>query len=913
MDLSAEQSVLAAMLAGGGVVIDEVTAALSEWHFADPVSREIFVAARTFRSVAGGVLTADALRDLARDDGADAGSASLAVETFEALLVSGPDPSGAAVAARWAASRVRADAERRATTAALADASEIVSGRVTDAEGVTWAGPLDARTWAQARFAEVEAECGVLESQGGLVTGTGGEAREILDTYAAAHAVVMRGEPDRRPRFGLESIDDVIGGCSPGELVIIGGPQGAGKAQPLDAQVLTPSGFRNMGDLKVGDPVIDPEGQPSEVTGIFPQGVSDIFRVTFSDGSSCECTTDHLWKVSQYKVSKLNGKRVRRHEDVVVPTSELIDHRSSAPYLDVSPDLGSGASLPIDPYVLGVLLGDGYIGSGPPQLCSMDQEIIDNVRVRLPDSMKMVKTNNTRGLASNYILSLDNRSWEKSACVNGCPKSVVGRNLCHNCFEHARKAGTLEGYPVRGWRPNPISQSLDELLLRVSKSLKFVPEIYFNASVEDRLSLLRGLMDTDGNVDQRRGSVHFGFCSRALRDGVVWIARSLGLRVTTNGEGAEHKYWSKSKGCYVKAAVRYRGTISSRGARPMPSLFLLSRKAVLQRATSARFSERGGRRIKSVTFVRRDEAQCIAVSAPSRLYITNDFVVTHNSQTLVHLAHHAVTQQGLNVFFATSETVRSVVRNRMVARHSRSPQMEGARTLAEAPEGLDSGAIKRGLLPVPQLQLLRSTVLDMCESDCGYGALHLAQVPYGSTMASVAALAASVDRQFPIDIIIIDYLALLNSDRRYSESRNELSRVVVEAKRVATTFRRGHGIPVVSPWQISRAAQEELARSGTVELRGLAETAEIERSADLVIFTLPDGARERHRYQNIRLLIGKQRDGQIRTGDDSLSLRMDYATCMLSDRAGASDSFGNGSGATSALDGLVPSGWGDWA
>src|ERR687887_1353145 len=76
---------------------------------------------------------------------------------------------------------------------------------------------------------------------------------------------------------------------------------GFAQAQPLDAKILTPRGWTTMGTIAVGDEVIDPEGGTARVTGVFPQGERDIYRVTFSDGSATECDLDHLWQVQRHR------------------------------------------------------------------------------------------------------------------------------------------------------------------------------------------------------------------------------------------------------------------------------------------------------------------------------------------------------------------------------------------------------------------------------------------------------------------------------------------------------------------------------------------------------------------------------------------------------------------------------------
>ena len=133
------------------------------------------------------------------------------------------------------------------------------------------------------------------------------------------------------------------------------GPAGTGKAQPLDAKIKIPGGWKLMGDIILGDIVSTPSGDKATVTGIFPQGSKDIYRVTFTDGRSTECCEDHLWevyypdnwgqkpKVLPLKEIKEKSQTLRRRFQVRLP-----DHEKNM-----------DTHLPIDPYVLGCLLGDG--------------------------------------------------------------------------------------------------------------------------------------------------------------------------------------------------------------------------------------------------------------------------------------------------------------------------------------------------------------------------------------------------------------------------------------------------------------------------------------------------------------------------------------------------------------------------
>ena len=78
------------------------------------------------------------------------------------------------------------------------------------------------------------------------------------------------------------------------KVIICKSPPGTGKAQPLDALLLTPIGWKQMGDVKVGDLVYSENGKPAQVLGVYPQGEQDVYKITFSDGTSTECSKDHL-------------------------------------------------------------------------------------------------------------------------------------------------------------------------------------------------------------------------------------------------------------------------------------------------------------------------------------------------------------------------------------------------------------------------------------------------------------------------------------------------------------------------------------------------------------------------------------------------------------------------------------------
>lgn len=273
--------------------------------------------------------------------------------------------------------------------------------------------------------------------------------------------------------------------------------------------------------------------------------------------------------------------------------------------------------------------------------------------------------------------------------------------------------------------------------------------------------------------------------------------------------------------------------------------------------------------------------EMIVVAAPSGV---------GKSHTCVHMAYHAAAVQGLHVYFATSETVRNTVRWRLVAHHSRDAKWKGLREALGIPNGLDSNLLKRGELPQEHLNFMGMVVQDLARLN---GVLWLAQMPHGHTVAALDAQLRQRSRARKIDLVVIDYVALMSGDsRRINSTREELVGLIKACKHVAIDYDGGRGVPLITPWQLNRASQEEMDRTGEVNIRGLAETAEIVNTPDMVLALSPNGTRE-GRYANLQLGILKNRDGNVLLGGDALPVRMDYATSFLSPRVSADGAGGD--------------------
>lgn len=238
------------------------------------------------------------------------------------------------------------------------------------------------------------------------------------------------------------------------------------------------------------------------------------------------------------------------------------------------------------------------------------------------------------------------------------------------------------------------------------------------------------------------------------------------------------------------------------------------------------------------------------------------------SMLATQLAWNAAIMQGKNVFFATSETIRPQVRRRMLARHSRLPQFG-------IPDGLNSYDLKNATLS-PEMETKFEDVVQDFTNNPNYGKVYVAQVPRGGTLGFLEARLSRQQVSWNIDLVVIDYLALLRPDRKRQSTREEFNDIIKDTKVMATTFDGGRGIPVVSPWAMSQTAYREAERTGEYALANLAETSEAEKSADMILSLM----RLRDEPNHVRLQFLKNRDGET---PRPLTLEVDYRSTYLSE------------------------------
>ena len=355
--------------------------------------------------------------------------------------------------------------------------------------------------------------------------------------------------------------------------VIIADAPGLGKGHPHGTNLLTPTGWKKIEDMKKGESVIGSDGNATKVTGVYPRGVLPVFRVIFNDGSSVRVDGEHLWSVQQRTSYNrhLNAWRVKNTDELM----EILydgEGRNVWKIPIVKPVIfGEQKDLPLDPYLLGLLLGDGGMSTSSVSFTSIDEEILQYIR-EIIHPLELKKTSNKYG----YRISQGRRDGNYRSPIITILKdlNLMGRTAHH----------------------------------------KFVPSMYLTSSPEERLAILRGLMDTDGNAG-KDGTNEFVSASLQLADDVAFLVRSLGgivrrsIKTLRTGPYAGNTY--------------YRVNVKT-----MECPFKLSRKANTWKAPT---KYKPSRSIKSIVPDGEDQVICISVSAKDQLYVTDDFIVTHNS------------------------------------------------------------------------------------------------------------------------------------------------------------------------------------------------------------------------------------------------------------------------------------------
>jgi len=373
--------------------------------------------------------------------------------------------------------------------------------------------------------------------------------------------------------------------CKKTNSVVGDGPQ------PLYSKILTPKGFIKMEDAEIGMQICGTNGSTQEILGVFPKGEKEIYEVEFMDGKVVECCADHLWEVT-------NNSGIKQ----VKPTLEIAkdyfrkDSDNNIRYKYYTPQtqvefLENNSEMPLDPYLVGVLLGDGSLsGSG-------------SVEISL-------------GLAKKHIL--DNLV---------VPKGIIIKSTYVDSKNYYRVK--LSGKTKNGKSMHDIVNSLG--LLGKTSHTKFIPKSYLYASKNSRERLLQGLLDTDGHIN-KRGNFEYSTVSEELTSDFLELVRSLGKSINIT------KLHRKPGASYSENPIN--------------------------RITELKGYKYGDKIVRVEKTGKITQMQCIKVSNSDQLYITDNYVVTHNTTSAIVLGN-AILQESLNVLENNKDLNPQILKERL--------------------------------------------------------------------------------------------------------------------------------------------------------------------------------------------------------------------------------------------------------
>lgn len=382
---------------------------------------------------------------------------------------------------------------------------------------------------------------------------------------------------------------------SQADIVIGGGCRGGSKPLIESTRVVTPFGYKPIGELKTNDIIIGRDGGHQKVLYNIHKGKLPCYKLTFIDGAEVISSYDHAWNVR--KTCCTSKRRIRKgtglEEDWTVWTTEMIVN-----FLKNKPKNGNlvvpmcepvhftpnpHRAPKFDPYIIGALLGDGCFSKhltklGKVNFTTMDQEIVDEF----------------------ICAGIDMSKWSQKAGGKANDYHIKDKAL----FDALDYYGLLEHL------------SYD----------KFVPNDLKYGTISTRWAVLQGLMDTDCCID-KRGHCSFTSVSKQLAEDVRFLVESLGGLATISEIDTHYTKDGKRIECsrayhlYIKIKDSHR-------------LFRLSRKKELSTAYNGGISEYM-RRIVSYEYVGEMDCCCIRVSNADSLFLVEDFVVTHNTYSLL--------------------------------------------------------------------------------------------------------------------------------------------------------------------------------------------------------------------------------------------------------------------------------------
>ena len=646
----------------------------------------------------------------------------------------------------------------------------------------------------------------------------------INGTMEEIEAAGHRGEGMVGVPTGFIELDKLTNGLHPGQMIVLAARPAIGKALALDTPLPTTSGWTTMGEVKVGDSLIAGDGTPTRVVAVTEVMVDrPCYRVRFDDGTVIVADAQHEWLTDtrasrrSFQAATVQHSRTRNQRTfaevrttVAIASTlrcETADGRLNHSVATTKPLALPDADLPVDPYALGVWLGDGHSDSA--RFTSVDPEIAMRIEGR---GLRSVRTSYD---ARIYTLQMPEEPAITAKGLGGgqptcpdCGSPSTGLRQCQACRStHGTIAGRLRSLGVLG--------------------NKHIPAVYLRASESQRRELLSGLLDSDGTVNQT-GSVQFAVTDEALARDVRELVLSLGYRTG----------WTTRS---VRGRNAARSTAFTITFTTDDDVFALERKRLVHKERRRRSTPRlTSRFITSVEPIASVPVRCVEVDHPAHLYLASrSMVPTHNSTLGIDIARSASIKHGMASVVFSLEMSRNEITMRMLAAEGKVPLQN----------------MRKGTMRDEDWQKLASTMGRMSQAP-----LFIDDSPNMSLM-EIRAKCRRLKQRHDLKLVVIDYLQLMSSGKRVESRQQEVS----EFSRALKLLAKELEVPVIAISQLNRGAEQRTDKRP--QMSDLRESGSIEQDADIVILLHREDAYEREspRAGEADLIVAKHRNGPTDT------------------------------------------------
>ena len=462
-------------------------------------------------------------------------------------------------------------------------------------------------------------------------------------------------------------------GCS---AVIVGGT-GTGKALALDTLIPTPNGMTTMGELKVGDKVLDENGKPTTVVGYFPQPLNQCYEITFSDGTKVIADEDHNWFTSTRKVRRSWSRQ---------ETDPKMLNAVRKPFATLE-EINTLALLAVE---AGKYSNPGILAKSLPRLRTLiynaastlekadssipNYALYDSVELFTEITRRALNTRDQRSKSAvesivttkEIFATLRTSSGHANHAVKIVSSPIAyaeaklpitpyafgawlgdgsyrNGEICgvdEEIFKNIELEGNIEVSSKESWgrySTQPLKTVVYKSMYTSLRALgqikthggaKFVPDVYLYSSIEQRRALIAGMLDTDGSVDGKNGAVLFHNSNKAVIDGFRQVIHSLGYQSTLTSKVPSYNYKGKKKKGKVAYTVSFFTT---------DDVFGISRKSERHQAIiNGQHGHKDELRyIVDCQPVDSVPTACITVDSPNHLYLCTDaFITTHNTSML---------------------------------------------------------------------------------------------------------------------------------------------------------------------------------------------------------------------------------------------------------------------------------------